>query len=74
MVEIQAIMTDCPERLTTGIGLIVTLHIYLIAPAFKPIRTSGLVDNTTQLGFNEGLETLEERWMHCFFLFVKLLK
>ncbi|KIM47670.1 hypothetical protein M413DRAFT_22297 [Hebeloma cylindrosporum] len=60
MVEIRGIMTDCPERLTTGVGLIVTLHIYLLASAFKPLSLSRQSDEVTQLGFNEGLETQEE--------------
>ena len=61
MVEIRGIMTDCPERLTTGVGLIVTLHIYFLAPAFRPLSLSRQSDEATQLGFNEGLETHEER-------------
>ena len=61
MVEIRGIMTDCPERLTTGVGLIVTLHIYLLASAFRPLSLSGQSDEIPQLGFNEGLETQEER-------------
>lgn len=61
MVEIRGIMTDCPGRLTIGVGLIVTLHIYLLASAFRPLGLSHQSDETTQLGFNEGLETQEER-------------
>lgn len=61
MVEIRGVMTDCPEKLTTGVGLIVTLQIYLIASAFKPIKLGTREENTTAHGFNEGLETQEER-------------
>jgi len=61
MVEIRGIMTDCPERLTTGVGLIVTLHIYLLASAFRPLSPSLKNGEATQLGFNEGMETQEER-------------
>lgn len=64
MVEIRGVMTDCPEKLTTGIGLIVTLHIYLIAGAFKPLRPSNKDEDATVFGFNEGLETEEERSIH----------
>ncbi|KAF8956086.1 RAD5-like protein [Flammula alnicola] len=60
MVEIRAVMTDCPARLTTGVGLIVTLHIYLIASAFRPIKSSNQGDDAVHLAFNEGLETQEE--------------
>lgn len=54
-------MTDCPDKLTTGVGLIVTLQTYLIGSAFKPIRLETKDENTTAHGFNEGLETQEER-------------
>ncbi|PPQ79873.1 hypothetical protein CVT25_002929 [Psilocybe cyanescens] len=58
--RIQGVMTDCPEKLTTGASLIVTLHIYLIASAFKPFKRTYNNDDSVQLGFNEGLETEEE--------------
>ena len=61
MAEIQGIMTDCPERLTTGVGLMVTIRIYLLAGAFRPLKSSDTRDDTTQFGFQEGLETNEER-------------
>lgn len=54
-------MTDCPERLSTGIGFIVTLRIYLLPAAFEPLKSSNFGDNTFQLGFKESLETEEER-------------
>ncbi|CAA7268072.1 unnamed protein product [Cyclocybe aegerita] len=60
MVEIRGIMTDCPEKLTTGVSLIVTLHIYLLAGAFKPLKTSGKDEDSVSFGFNEGLETEDE--------------
>ncbi|KJA28563.1 hypothetical protein HYPSUDRAFT_33995 [Hypholoma sublateritium FD-334 SS-4] len=63
MVEIQAVMTDCPERLTTGIGLIVTMRIYIAAAAFEPLKSSGQSENTTPMGFNEGTETHEESYL-----------
>ena len=61
MVEIQAVMSNCPERLTTGIGLIVTMRIYITAAAFKPLKSFGQSENATSMGFNEGTETHEER-------------
>lgn len=54
-------MTDCPDRLTTGVGLIVTMHIYITASAFQPLKSSGQGENTIHMGFNEGSETNEER-------------
>ena len=60
MVDIRGVMTDCPERLSTGIGLIVTLRIYLLPAAFRPLKSSN-DDGTNQFGFQEGLETEEER-------------
>lgn len=62
MVEIRGVVTDCPERLTTGVGLIVTLKIYLLAAAFRPLKPSNTRDDTVQFGFQEGLETEEERY------------
>ncbi|KAH9486419.1 DNA repair protein RAD5 [Psilocybe cubensis] len=60
IVEIRGVMTDCPEKLTTGASLIVTLHMYLIASAFKPLKRTFGNDDPVHLGFNEGLETEEE--------------
>ncbi|KAJ3518013.1 hypothetical protein NLJ89_g135 [Agrocybe chaxingu] len=60
MVEMRGIMTDCPEKLTTGVSLIVTLHIYLLAGAFKPLTTSGKDEDHVSFGFNEGFETEDE--------------
>ena len=62
MVEIRGVVTDCPERLTTGVGLIVTLKIYLLAAAFRPLESSNTRDDNLQFGFQEGLETEEERY------------
>ncbi|KAF9566925.1 DNA repair protein RAD5 [Agrocybe pediades] len=60
IVEIRGVMTDCPERLTTGASLIVTLRIYMLPTAFRPIKDSGKDEDTARLGFNEGMETEEE--------------
>lgn len=54
-------MTDCPEKLTTGASLIVTLQIYLIETAFKPSKSSRKEEDLSRMGFTEGLETEEER-------------
>ena len=62
MVKIQGVLTDCPERLTTGVGLLVTLKIYLVAAAFRPLRPSNTRDDVIQFGFQEGMETEEERF------------
>ena len=55
-------MTDCPEKLTTGASLIVTIHIYLLSGAFRSIKNFQSDDAHTPLGFNEGLESEEERY------------
>jgi len=54
-------MTDCPERLTTGISLIVTLHIYMLPTAFRSMKSFERDEDTTTTSFNEGMETEEER-------------
>ncbi|RXW22669.1 hypothetical protein EST38_g3186 [Candolleomyces aberdarensis] len=61
IVEIRGIMTDCPERLTTGIGLIVTLQFFILPSAFTLPSTSVTVeDPPAKIMFNEGQETQEE--------------
>jgi len=53
-------MTDCPEKLSTGMGLMVTLHIYLLSKAFEPLRIS-VVQEDSSCFFNDH-ETQEERF------------
>lgn len=60
LVEVRGTMTDCPEKLSTGLGLMVTLHIYILPEAFKPLRISSNEENSS-FAFNEGYETQEER-------------
>lgn len=62
MVHIRGVMTDCPEKLTTGASLIVTIHIYLLPGAFRSIKNFQSDDARIPLGFNEGLESEEERF------------
>jgi len=60
MVEIRGVMTDCPERLTTGAGMIVMLRFYFLPAAFKPLKVTS--DDVIITGFNEGQETEAERY------------
>jgi DNA repair protein RAD5 len=53
-------MTDCPERLTTGIGLIVTLQIFILPSAFTLPSTSVTPEDPPKVMFDEGRETQEE--------------
>lgn len=62
MVYIRGVMTDCPEKLTTGASLIVTIHIYLLSGAFRTIKNFQSDDARIHFGFNEGLESEEERY------------
>lgn len=48
-------MTDCPEKLTTGASLIVTVDVYMLPTAFQSVAPS-----KEKLMFNEGAETQEE--------------
>jgi len=65
-------MSDCPEKLTTGVSLIVTLHFYIVASAFTPLRTSNS-DELPKLTFNEGAETNEETCVrNQFFFFLRI--
>ena len=70
MVDIRGIMTDCPERLTTGVGMIVMLRFYFLPAAFKPLRVTS--DDVVITGFNEGQETEAERYNK--FSYDRLLK
>ncbi|KAG5643141.1 hypothetical protein DXG03_001531 [Asterophora parasitica] len=60
IVEFRGTMTDCPDRLTTGVSLFVTLHVYILASAFKP-PTIANSDEGPNVMFNEGQETLDEK-------------
>ncbi|KAF5323584.1 hypothetical protein D9611_005558 [Ephemerocybe angulata] len=61
VVDIRAIMTDCPERLSTGIGLIVTLQFFILPSAFTIPSTSAKPDDPPPRAmFNEGQETEAE--------------
>lgn len=62
MVDIRGVMTDCPEKLTTGASLIVTLRIYLLSGAFKVTSKFQSDDTNIHFGLNEGLESEEERY------------
>lgn len=62
LVEIRGTMTECPEKLLTGMGLMVTLHIYLVSEAFKPLCISNQRDDG-DFSFNEGYETQEESYL-----------
>ena len=70
MVEIRGVMTDCPEKLTTGVTLIVTLRIYLLKGAFKAVKDFQPDGPSIHLGINEELESEEERYYHGFFYFI----
>ena len=61
IVDIRTIMTDCPERLTTGVGLIIALQFYILPSAFTIPSTSAKPDDDRpKVVFDEGQETQEE--------------
>lgn len=59
IVEFRGTMTDCPDKLTTGVSLIVTLRVYMLPSAFRPQQATE--DQAPSIMFNEGAETLDER-------------
>ncbi|KAF9074978.1 SNF2 family N-terminal domain-containing protein [Rhodocollybia butyracea] len=59
VVEMRGKMTDCPSKLTVGANLIVSIDVYLLASAFKPMDLTG--DEDRPVMFSEGLETLGEK-------------
>lgn len=60
LVEVRGTMTDCPEKLSTGMGLMVTLHIYLLSEAFKPLHVSARQEGSSY-SFS-GYEAQKERF------------
>lgn len=53
-------MTDCPEKLSIGVTLIVNLQVYLVAAAFK-LPTLSQSSDSPNVMFGEGQETLDEK-------------
>ncbi|KAH0591247.1 hypothetical protein H2248_001339 [Termitomyces sp. 'cryptogamus'] len=60
IIEFRGTMTDCPETLTTGVSLFVTLQVYILESAFKPSTILNADDEPTVI-FSEGQETLDEK-------------
>ncbi|KAG1813188.1 SNF2 family N-terminal domain-containing protein [Suillus subaureus] len=52
-------VVDCPATLHSGADLIVSLSVYVRAPAFKPPSTS--VEGPSKTMFNQGQETQDEQ-------------
>ncbi|KAI0640000.1 SNF2 family N-terminal domain-containing protein [Trametes polyzona] len=52
-------MVDCPDKLTTGVDLIVSLSVYIKASAFRSPSLSS--DEKPKVMFNEGQETEAEQ-------------
>ncbi|SJL06101.1 uncharacterized protein ARMOST_09437 [Armillaria ostoyae] len=59
IVELRGKMTDCPERLSTGASLIVTIDVYMLPAAFVPVGRATSEDRS-KLHFSEGSETQGE--------------
>lgn len=59
IVELRGKMTDCPERLSTGASLIVTIDVYMLPAAFVPVGHATSEDRS-KLHFGEGSETQGE--------------
>ena len=59
IVEFHGIMTDCPDKLSAGASLIVTLKAYIRPNAFTPLKPFQSDDSKVTL--RQDLETLEER-------------
>jgi DNA repair protein RAD5 len=56
-------MIECPERLTTGVSLIISMEVYLSQKAFKCdiVDAQASKENEKRhVFFSEGTETLEE--------------
>lgn len=53
-------MTDCPDKLTTGASLIVSVDIYMLPSAFNPTSKASRSQDTPKAMFGEGMETIDE--------------
>ncbi|KAG6854152.1 hypothetical protein C0991_010063 [Blastosporella zonata] len=60
IVDFRGVMTDCPDKLTTGTSLFVTLQVYILASAFNAPTISNS-DEQPNVMFGEGQETLDEK-------------
>ncbi|KAF8899229.1 DNA repair protein RAD5 [Infundibulicybe gibba] len=58
IIEFQGIMTDCPDKLTTGADLIITLRAFLLPSAFRPPSVS---KEDQKLRINEDAITEDEK-------------
>lgn len=59
-------MVDCPERLHTGVDLIISISFYILPTAFTPFKPkipSPLNKPRPKVWFNEGAETTEEEFL-----------
>jgi DNA repair protein RAD5 len=52
-------MTDCPDKLSAGASLLVTLKAYIRPNAFTPLKP--FQSNDSMVTLREDFETLEER-------------
>lgn len=59
IVELRGQMTDCPERLSTGATLIISVEVFILHTAFNQISPSRDDDVPRHL-WGEGLETVDE--------------
>lgn len=74
--EFRGTMTDCPDRLTTGATLMVTLHVYVISTAFKPAVVkpyNAPAEDAAKIMFDEGRETQAEQSVISIMTSVSLL-
>lgn len=58
IMEFRGIMTDCPDRLSAGASLMVTLRAYMLPNAFDPFKA---VHSDDIVFLREDLETPDER-------------
>lgn len=55
-------MVDCPEKLHSGADLLISLSVYILPEAFKPVKPSHESNSSNGVvWFNEGKETEEEQ-------------
>ncbi|KAF7307476.1 DNA repair protein [Mycena indigotica] len=61
IIEFRGQMVDCPERLTTGCNLVISVGVYMLPTAFQPSKMDTDTNEKPPVMFSEGVETLDEQ-------------
>ncbi|KAL1748936.1 SNF2 family N-terminal domain-containing protein [Schizophyllum fasciatum] len=63
IVEFRGTVVDIPDRLRTGMDIVILVQAFLLPSAFAKAQTSGNDELSTKFAFNEGMETEDEQML-----------